>query len=254
MTQETGACPQTPQRTGELYEKVRFQNQPALFTSLRVKAAGIPEGLHRYEIRHEDGEPCQIARTILVDHYGTLITSDAVQLPADGYLSISPDDLVFSGGVQVTPEDFLRRHPATGRDVMELFIAKPEEKPLFFSWRDGRDETNGCIGHMRGDFEGEILHHTWWPHSWDAQCNDARFKADIQRVVDWLRVGFAPLKNLEIMDAFCARYACAAIPDQDQAYGFRIETKRYRYMLRCTPVKGTCNAYLYCYDKEAAAR
>ena len=72
MTQETGACPQTPQRTGALYEEVRFQDQPALFTSLRLCAAGIPEGLHRYEVRHEGGEPCQIARSILVDHYGTL--------------------------------------------------------------------------------------------------------------------------------------------------------------------------------------
>lgn len=252
MTQETGACPQTPQRTGALYEEVRFQDQPALFTSLRLCAAGIPEGLHRYEVRHEGGEPCQIARSILVDHYGTLLTSDAVQLPADGYLTISPEDLIFSTGGRVTSEDFLRRHPPTGRDVMELFAAKPEEIPLFFSWDEGRDAAYGCIGHMRGYFEGEILHHTWWPHFWDAQCNDARFKADIQRVVDWLRVGFAPLKNLEIMDAFCARYACAAIPDQDQAYGFRIETERYRYMLRCTPVKGTYNAYLYCYDKAAA--
>ena len=81
-----------------------------------------------------------------------------------------------------------------------------------------------------------------------------RFQADLTRVVDWLRVGFAPLKNLEIMDAFCARYACAAIPGQDQAYGFRIETKRYRYMLRCTPVKGIYHVYLYCYGKEAVAR
>ena len=249
MTQDTGVCPQTPQRTGELYEAVRFQNQPALFTSLRVKTAGIAEGLHRYEVRHEDGEPCQIARTILVDHYGTLLTSDPVQLPADGYLTISPEDLVFSSGTRVTPEDFLRRNPPTGRDVMELFAAKSEEAPLLFSWGDGRDETYGCIGHMRGYFERNILHHTWWPHYWDDQCNNAAFKADITRVVDWLKVGFAPLKNLEIMDAFCARRPQAAIPKEDRAYGFRIETSRYRYMLRCTPVRGTYQVYLYCYCK-----
>lgn len=73
-------------------------------------------------------------------------------------------------------------------------------------------------------------------------------------MVEWLRVGFAPLKNLEIMDAFCARSAHAAIPGQDRTYGFRIETKRYRYMLRCTPVKKVYHVYLYCYDKEAAER
>ena len=252
MTQETGACPQTPQRTGALYEEVRFQDQPALFTSLRLCAAGIPEGLHRYEVRHEGGEPCQIARSILVDHYGTLLTSDAVQLPADGYLTISPEDLIFSTGGRVTSEDFLRRHPPTGRDVMELFAAKPEEIPLFFSWDEGRDAAYGCIGHMRGYFEGEILHHDWWPHYWNDRRNDAAFRADLTRVVDWLRVGFAPLKNLEIMDAFCVRYSHAAILGQNQAYGFRVETKRYRYMLRCTPVAKMYNVYLYCYDKEAA--
>lgn len=254
MTQETGACPQTPQRTGALYEEVRFQDQPALFTSLRLCAAGIPEGLHRYEVRHEGGEPCQIARSILVDHYGTLLTSDAVQLPADGYLTISPEDLIFSTGGRVTSEDFLRRHPPTGRDVMELFAAKPEEIPLFFSWDEGRDAAYGCIGHMRGYFEGEILHHDWWPHYWNDRRNDAAFRADLTRVVDWLRVGFAPLKNLEIMDAFCVRYSHATILGQNQAYGFRVETKRYRYMLRCTPVEKMYHVYLYCYGKEAAAR
>ena len=126
---------------------------------------------------------------------------------------------------------------------MELFIAKPEEASLFFSWDDGRDAAYGCIGHMRGDFEGNILHHTWWPHYWDALYNNAAFKADLTRVVDWLRVGFAPLKNLENMGAFCARYAHAAIPGQDRAYGFRIETKRYRYMLRCTPVEKAYHVY-----------
>ena len=254
MARAAESCPQPRKEKLDALEEVVFQNTPALFTDLRVKAAGIPEGPHRYEIRAEDGAPCQIARAILIDHYGTLLTSDPVQLPADGYLTISPEDLVFSGRAQVTPEDFQRRHPPTGRDVMELFPAKPEEAPRFFSWDDGRDAAYGCIGHMRGYFEGNILHHTWWPHDWDSRCNNAVFKADLTRVVDWLKAGFAPLKNLEIMDAFCAQRPQAAIPKEDRAYGFRIETKRYRYMLRCTPVRGTYQVYLYCYRKEAAAR
>ena len=105
------------------YEEVLFQNTPALFTSLRVKAASVPEGLHRYEIREEGGEPCQLAQNILVDHYGTLLTSDPIQLPADGYLSFSEEELVFSGAEMTTLEDFQRKHPPTGRDVMELFTA-----------------------------------------------------------------------------------------------------------------------------------
>lgn len=254
MEQATTPCAQPSGQTGATFEEILFQNVPALFTTLRVRENGVPEGLQRYEIRHENGDPCQIARSVLVDHYGTLLTSDPIQLPADGYLAISPEDLVLSSGVRVAPADFLRRHPPAGRDVMELFAAKPEEAPLFFSWDYELDAAHGCIGHMRGDFEGTTLHHTWWPHYWDARCNNAAFKADLTRVVEWLRVGFAPLKNLEIMDAFCARSAHAAIPGQDRTYGFRIETRRYRYMLRCTPMKKVYHVYLYCYDKEAAER
>ena len=253
--EQTGETCYQPLKTGpNAWEEVVFQNTPALFTPLRINKADIPENLCRYEIRAEDGIPCQLAKSILVDHYGTLLTSDPIQLPVSGCLSFDEGELVFSDGARITVEEFRHRHPPTGRDVMELFAAKPEEAPLFFSGDDGRDATYGCIGHLRGDFEGDIFHHTWWPHHWDAQCNDAAFKASIAKVMDWLRVGFAPLKNLEIMDAFCAQRPLAAIPQQDRAYGFRIETRKYCYMLRCTPVRGTYQVYLYCYCKAVMAR
>lgn len=254
MTQTTGPQAQLPRWMEISFEEIRFQDLPALFTPLRVKTGDIPEGLHRYEIREEDGEFCQLAKHIFVNHYGTLLTSNPIQLPADGYLSFSPEELDFLSGARVTPEDFLHRHPPTGRDVMELFHAKSEEAPLFFSRYDGQDAANGCIGHMRGDFEGDILHHTWWPHAWDTRCNDSAFQADLTRVVDWLRTGFAPLKSLKTMEAFCAREARAALPEEDHVYGFRIETKGYRYMLRCTPIIGVYHVYLYCYCKEVMNR
>ena len=114
MEQATTPCAQPSGQTGATFEEILFQNVPALFTTLRVRENGVPEGLQRYEIRHENGDPCQIARSVLVDHYGTLLTSDPIQLPADGYLAISPEDLVLSSGVRVAPADFLRRHPPAG--------------------------------------------------------------------------------------------------------------------------------------------
>lgn len=234
------------------YEEACFQDVPGLFTSLRVDRKTLPGGVHRYEIREEGGVPCQLAKGIAVDHYGTLITTDPIQLPADGYLSFQPEELILAGGAPITMERFQEAHPPTGRDVIELQSTLPEEAPFFFSWDDGRDVTNGCIGHVRGDFEGKMLHHTWCPHHWDEMCNNALFKADLERVVAWLRTGFAPLRDLNTMRAFCnARYN-AAIPNEAGAYGFRVETKRYRYMLRCTPLDGCYHVYLYCYSKEAA--
>lgn len=41
--------------------------------------------------------------------------------------------------------------------------------------------------------------------------------------------------------------ACCTCAEE---YGFRVESTRYRYMLRCTPLQGWYHLYLYCYSKE----
>lgn len=232
------------------YEEVHFLGTPGLFTSLRVSLRSLPDSVHRYEIREEGGGPCQLARGVLADHFGTLLTTDPIQLPPDGYLSFEDQDLEWGNGGAVTLAEFLRKYPPTGRDVIELRDALPEERDLLYSWDDGRDVKNGCIGHLRGDFEGRILHHTWWPHQWDEVRNNERFQKDLTRVVDWLRTGFAPLRDLNTMRAFCNLRHSAALPDEDSVYGFRVETKGYRYLLRCTPLDGYYHVYLYCYSKE----
>lgn len=94
------------------YEEVRFQDKPALFTTLRVSRDSVPEGLHRYEIRYDEDtcEPCQLARGILVNHYGTILTADPITLPEDGYLGFEPDELDFVDQGCCTVEDFQRKY------------------------------------------------------------------------------------------------------------------------------------------------
>lgn len=237
------------------YDLMRFQNIPALFTTLRVRADSIPDGVYRYEIRSDEEtcEPCQLARRIAVNHYGTLLTVDPIQLPADGYLSFEPGDLRFLKESCVTLAGFQAENPPIGFDTMELFPAKPEEVPLFYSQMEEEDDRRlGCIGHVRGDFS-HVLFTTWWAHTWDKEKNNEDFRRDLDRVVEWLKTGFAPLKDLETMKAFCKRYPESMFPNEmGQPYGFRIETRHYRYMLRCTPLKGWYHVYLYCYAKDMA--
>lgn len=237
------------------YDLMRFQNIPALFTTLRVRADSVPDGVYRYEIRadEETCAPCQLAKRIMVNHYGTLLTVDPIQLPADGYLAFEQTDLRPVSGKYVTLEEFRAENQPIGMDTMELFPAKPEEAPLFYSQMDEeKDWRLGCIGHVRGDFD-HMLFTTWWPHVWDKEKNDADFQRDLDRVVAWLKTGFAPLKDLNTMEAFCRRYPESVIPNEEERpYGFRIETRRYRYMLRCTPLKGWYHVYLYCYAKDTA--
>lgn len=238
------------------FEEITIMGRKAIFSPDRIDRTTVPAGLFQYEIRHADenwGEPCQIAKGILVNFYGTVITSDPIQLGADGKLDFEPSQFkieALSNGSTIT--QYQASHPASGIDCMELTVAQRSEDDLFFSQSEEHDRKNGCIGHLRGDFgDGKQFYSTWWPHQ-DDRLNKAEFKADLPRVVNWLRKDFSPLKDLDSMRRFCNLYGSKSqIPDAMlPSHGFRIDTQRFLYMLRCYPHMGDYNFYLYCYDKE----
>ena len=38
----------------ERFEKILLYKRPVLFTPLRIKSDAVPEGLYKYELRHDD--------------------------------------------------------------------------------------------------------------------------------------------------------------------------------------------------------
>lgn len=61
----------------ERWEIVTVCDIPMLFSCLRIDRNTIPEGLYLYEVRHADddwGEPVEIAKGVLVNHFGTLLS------------------------------------------------------------------------------------------------------------------------------------------------------------------------------------
>ena len=63
----------------ELFEEITVLGKPALFTDIRIDRGTLSEGLYLFEVRHDDegmGDPVQIARGILVKHFGTVITCE----------------------------------------------------------------------------------------------------------------------------------------------------------------------------------
>lgn len=84
----------------EKFEDVTVLGHPMLFTCARVDRDTVPEGLYVYEVRHDDdqqGEPVQIANFIMVNHWGTLISSKPITLipNANGnnaYRNIVPEE------------------------------------------------------------------------------------------------------------------------------------------------------------------
>ncbi|MGF6990525.1 hypothetical protein M2150_001790 [Lachnospiraceae bacterium PM6-15] len=99
----------------ERFEEMTILWKPALFTPIRIDRASVPVGYNMYEVRHDDngwGEPVQIARGIMVNHWGTLITRDPIKLDRDGRLDITPEDFKYDTGKCQSMEDFIKTYPA----------------------------------------------------------------------------------------------------------------------------------------------
>ena len=169
------------------YDEVTIFDRPALFTECRIDRATVPEGVYRYELRHGDadwGEPIELSRSLMVNFYGSILTSTPFQLDPDGRLSLEYEDFFFSDKHRIGIEDFFRSHPPAERDIASLKVFERRDTGLFFSQDEAADNQNGCIGHLRGDFgSGRQFYTTWWPHQGD-RLNGAAFKEDLQRVVD----------------------------------------------------------------------
>lgn len=237
----------------ESYEEAEFLGKPALYTDSRVDKATVPEGFHRYEIRHADddwGEPCQLGYGILVNCFGTLITNEAIQLGPDGRMDINPGDMNFPTGECLTLADYMEEHPAVEKPVFEVVPVAADKADWLYSDPD-KDKERGVIGHIRGDFgSGKEFWTTWWPHQ--NELNKQPFKSELDAVVNWLRQDFGPLKSLDSMARFCQlRAHDAKLEHAIPAYGFQVETPNHQYFLRCNPTPKDYNFYIYCTDKAA---
>lgn len=239
--------------TQEDFELVTFQGKPALFTDLRIDPATVPNGVERYELRHADedwGEPCQLARGIAVNHFGTLLISEPIQLAPDGMLNFNANMMDFLDGTTMRLEEYIVKYPPVAKAVFSLIAPEKESAELFYT-KTEKDAERGCIGHLRGDMgnSGTEFWTTWHPHQEDRLCTEP-FKRELDAVVNWLRQEYGPLHDLRAMKGYCESRATVLDADMSR-YGLRIETPKYAYMLRCTPRKGDYNFYLYCYDKTA---
>lgn len=105
-----------------IYEEISIFGVPALFSDWRIDRASVPIGMKMYEVRHADddwGSPCQLARGILVNFYGTLLTTETIEIPESGYLDFESEDWCYAGwdDTCATIDEFLRKYKAReGRD------------------------------------------------------------------------------------------------------------------------------------------
>lgn len=69
--------------TEERYERVDVFGKECLFTCARINRDSVPEGLYAYDVRHDDdcqGDPCEIKPYVLVNHWGTIICAEPIEM------------------------------------------------------------------------------------------------------------------------------------------------------------------------------
>jgi len=75
------------------YELIEIEDLPALFTNERITDADIPKGMYCYNLRHDDnGNFCAIEKNVTVNHAGSIITKEPIELGEQGYISLNQDN------------------------------------------------------------------------------------------------------------------------------------------------------------------
>ena len=79
----------------EYYSVCYLDGKKVLFSNLRVNRAKLPEGLFTYDIQHSDSgfDAYAIRDVIRVNHYGSLITKEPIELDETGWRFLDEQDL-----------------------------------------------------------------------------------------------------------------------------------------------------------------
>jgi hypothetical protein len=80
------------------FEAVEVQGKIFLFTNMRVDRDTLPEGCHAYDVRDDDecsGSFTQVQPFVLVNHWGTIIGPEEIDLDESGRYNCTDDDGLF---------------------------------------------------------------------------------------------------------------------------------------------------------------
>ena len=227
-------------RSAELFGK------PVLYTEKQIQREMVPEGWHCYDLTGTDREPDKpvtLEDRMPWNRTGTVLSpvplkrKNTLTRQIKNRFSLHEELLDLAGFCE-------KNHLPCPQDPRKYVLrpASHDEAGLFYSQME-EDAAQATVGHLRMDFGGGRLHHSWWPHN-DDQFNTPEFKAVFQEFVDEL-CALGPLQSEAAMHRWCYGYPEGEI-GQDRI-GFVAETEDYRFCLRCTTDRSNYS-YIYCYD------
>ena len=139
---------------------------------------------------------------------------------------------------------------------MEMTIRPmlPEEQKYTYAQSQQLMMQTGSIGHLRGDFSGsDGSFYTGWFDYVESRKTEA-FKAELDDVINALRFEEqydGLLKSRAFMQKCGWNQTDSAFEGSyTTEYGFRVDTDKFSYLLRCNPTKGDYNFYCWCFEKQ----
>lgn len=228
---------------------------PVLTTNWLIPREMVPDGWYCYDMQGTDRDLA--AHAALVDyaafgHSGTVLSPEPLKQPSTAARRIGRGDY-FLHGEEMDLEGFCEEY---GLDFpenpiqFEMRPASPDEAGIFYALTPEEDKRLGAVGHVRIDFghNGDKFWHSWWPRG-SEELNTPEFRAELDQVMGQLRRGV--LKDLTGMSRWCHGHGGEISGGWPPNYGYVVETERYRYCLRCNPVKGDYQGYLTAFDLQA---
>lgn len=102
----------------EKMQAVEFLGQKALFSDTRLKQSEIPKGFYRYELRDGDnGNFASVEERVFVNHAGTLLMREPIELGKNGYLELDDDSTLNFLGYEQTIKEFLDEQAETAEQA-----------------------------------------------------------------------------------------------------------------------------------------
>ena len=139
---------------------------------------------------------------------------------------------------------------------LEISPLKYNERKYTYAQSQQLEGQTGSIGRLRGDFDssGYGFFTCWEDHRTDLKTPE--FQNELDDVINTLRSKkYGLLSNRFSMSKFAMQYPDSAMRgNYTTEYGFRVNTEKYSYLIRCNPTKGDYNFYCYCYKSESLDR
>lgn len=89
---------------------IKLLGKKVLFTPSRIDVSKLPKNIYKYELRaDENGNICELSKRILVNHWGTVLSSKEIKLDDFGYRFIDENkDFNYTNKLMQTLNEYLK--------------------------------------------------------------------------------------------------------------------------------------------------